>query len=355
MHRLLLATALLVASAAADEFTDRVSKTVDAQPGQTLRLTADYGHVNVQTADVAHVKIEVHRTVRTDSEARAKQIFNDFELTAANNNGVVEVNGSFREGWKPGHWRERRGDRNVCMSRNEGDADDHVCLEYARELREHAYTITLPRKFHVNVETRAGHVEVADVDGNLDARTRGGHVDARAVTGTTHIHTAGGHIQMHNSGGPATLKTAGGHIEVGDVGGDLIATTAGGHIDTGKVNGSVKAKTAGGHITIAQATGAIDAKTVGGGITARFAGQPKEDSRIETRAGSVKVQILGDLKLDVDAYSTNGRVYSEYDLESDDDSGRRRSYSARLNGGGPKLTIQNSHGTISLSRYRAEF
>jgi DUF4097 and DUF4098 domain-containing protein YvlB len=265
----------------------------------------------------------------------------------------LQLTGEFKTGWKPdsgrGDWNHGR---TICMNREE-DGDDNVCLEYARELREHGYTLTIPKKMNVRVDTRAGHVGVADLIGQLDAKTRGGHVTVGTVTGPTNISTAGGHISLTSSGGPANLITAGGHIEVGDVGGDLVAKTAGGHISAGKVNGKVRAKTAGGHISIAQAAGSIDAVTVGGGVTAKLTGQPKEDSRLETSAGSVEVEIAGDVKLNVDASAFNGRVYSDYDLSSEDHAGRSSNYSAKINGGGPKLTLRTSHGTIRLSRYRA--
>jgi DUF4097 and DUF4098 domain-containing protein YvlB len=344
---------LLLGAAYAEEFTDKVQKQFPVQPGQTLSLTADYGHVEIKTAEVQTVQVEVFRRVETDSKARAQQIFDDFALNGTTRGGVLQLTGEFKTGWKPGRGDWEHG-RTICMSRDEA-GDDYVCLEYARELREHGYTLTIPKKMNVRVDTRAGHVGIADLAGQLDVKTRGGHVTAGAVSGVTNINTAGGHIALTSSGGPATLITAGGHIEVGDVGGDLLAKTAGGHISTGKVNGKVRAKTAGGHISIAQATGSIDAVTVGGGVTAKFVGQPKEDSRLETSAGSVQVEIAGDVKLDVDASAYNGRVYSDYDLNSDDREGRRSNYSARINGGGPKLTLRTSHGTIRLSRYRAGF
>jgi hypothetical protein len=360
MHRpriwpYLTCSLFLLGVAYGEEFTDRVQKEFPVQPGQTLSLTADYGHVEIKTADVQNVKVEVFRRVDTDSKARAQQIFDDFSLSGANTGGVLQLTGEFKTGWIPDHGRDDGGHgRTICMSRDEGGGEQ-VCLEYARELREHGYALTIPKRMNVRVDTRAGHVGIADLTGQLEVKTRGGHVTAGSISGSTNINTAGGHISLTHSGGAATLITAGGHIEVGDVGGDLLAKTAGGHISTGKVNGKVKANTAGGHISIDQATGSIDAVTVGGGVTARFAGQPKEDSRLETSAGSVEVEIAGNVKLNVDASAFNGRVYSDYELDQQDREGRRSNYSAQINGGGPKLTLRTSHGTIRLTRYRAGY
>jgi DUF4097 and DUF4098 domain-containing protein YvlB len=347
---------LLSSVATAEEFVDTVRKQFPAQSGQSLAFVADCGTVEIKTANVSNVQLEVYRRVETSSKARAQQIFDDLAVSGANENGTVRINGGFKNGWVPQRGRDWDEGRVICISRTE-NGKDNVCLDYARELREMRYVITVPKKFNVNVETRAGHVRSDDVDGNLDITTRGGHVEAGNVTGKTHINTAGGHIKMGNAGSYAALRTAGGHIEVGDVGADLLAKTAGGHISVGNVKGSVIAKTAGGGIDIEQATGSIEATTSGGSVRARFAGQPAGDSKLETSGGSVRVELAGNLKLDVTASSSMGRIVSDYDLQGDHDAGRRSSstYSAQLNGGGPKLTLRSSAGSIHINRYSARY
>jgi DUF4097 and DUF4098 domain-containing protein YvlB len=236
------------------------------------------------------------------------------------------------------------------------DDDRTYCLKYAEQLREVRYTLTVPRKVNLNVETRAGHMTIADIDGPVTATTAAGHITAGHVGGVAMIQTAGGHIKLDDSTGPATLKTAGGHIEIGDVGGDLVAQTAGGHITSGHVHGSVKAKTAGGHIEIKQADGAIEAKTVGGSIQARIGAQPKEASYLETAAGGVTLEIANKVKLDVDAESRGGTISSDFPLQSDAASpdepswSRTRSLHGKLNGGGPKVEVRTTHGRISLTK-----
>jgi DUF4097 and DUF4098 domain-containing protein YvlB len=209
----------------------------------------------------------------------------------------------------------------------------------------------MPRRANLTLRTSGGHLEVGDLEGALTARTAGGHIEAGKYSGALTLKTAGGHIKAVSSGGPATLNTAGGHIEIGDVNGNLEAKTAGGHISTGRVRGNVAAKTAGGHIDIEEAAGSIQAETVGGGVKARFAGQPKGDSMLKTMAGTVNVELPSDIKLDIDADSSGGSVYSAFDLTGTVKQERRRSsFTGQLNGGGPKLTLRTTHGSIRLNR-----
>ena len=346
----------------AEEFTDRVQKSFTVQPGGTLTLTADYGHVDMKESTTDNtVNIEVIRVVRADSKTEAQKIFDDFALDAKQSGANVEAKGRFQQGWQPpGNRRwDDDGDhgRTVCMG--DDRQGGQRCLAYARQLVEHFYVITLPKKYSLNVETRAGHLNLKDIGGDLDAYTRGGHVSAGNVTGKATIDTAGGHIQLGNVGGPAELETAGGHIGVGNVNGNLNARTAGGHIASGRVKGNVYAKTAGGHIEIASVTGSVVAETSGGGVEVAFAGQPANDSRLETSGGSVRVDLPENIKLDVDAEANGGRIETDFPLTTDNDDTRHSwkasSAHGKLNGGGPKLDVRTSSGSIHLHRASLTF
>jgi hypothetical protein len=361
LHRIATCVLLLTAFAAAEQFEDKQTKTFDFKPGTTLRFRAEYGHLDVRTGNVNNVTLETYRRVETPDKATADQIFKDLSVESKPQTDGLDIRAFFKDGWvERDGWDSWGDNRGPCMSGDNlaqpRNSDRTYCLKYGRYLRETRYTLTVPKKLNLNVQTRAGHISIDDVDGPVTAWSAGGHISVGHVGGAADIHTAGGHITVADSTGPATLKTAGGHIKIGDVGGDLVATTAGGHIEAGHVKGSVKSKTAGGHISIAQADGAVEAKTVGGNVSARIAGQPKEASYIESSAGSVNVELASNVKVDVDAESSGGSIQSDYELERPADSDRGsfsrwdRGGSARgkINGGGPRLELRTTHGRIRI-------
>lgn len=360
---------------------DTVSKSFPVTKGGTLQLDAEYGAVEVKSADVSAVEVQVYRRVEA-SPQRAQEIFQDFELAGAQNGNVLTVSGRFKTGWQAKDNSDR--EYNMCTSRQSlqksfeektGDGNaraeaksstavkerkswndsETVCLSYARELKKHKYVITVPKDFSVSVYTRAGHVETGDLGGTLSVRTAGGHVQAGAIGGKVNIRTAGGHISLKRAGGAADLKTAGGHIEVGDVNGDLWAKTAGGHIESGRVNGKVEAKTAGGHINIGEAKGSIQASTSGGSVTAFMTGQPAEDSRLVSNAGSVKLRIGSAVKADIDAQSNGGSVRSDLELTSAEGGRRGQKLTGKTNGGGPRVELRSSWGTVEVVKAAASY
>lgn len=340
--------------ASAEEFTDTVRKQFTLPPADgTLTVQADYGHIEFKTGDSNTITVEVKRVVRADNKAEAQRIFDDFELLGSPVGNMLVIEGKFKEGWQPrgvGRWRGHGW--NNCRG-VEGHRDEQVCLTYAKQLRQHSYTITIPRKLDLSVRTEGGHLSIPDIDGQLFARTAGGHIEAGNVTGLATIRTAGGHIQMGSIGGKAELETAGGHIMVRDVKGDLNAETAGGSITTGDVEGKVRAETAGGSISIDSAKGSIQAHTSGGSISARFAAQPNEDSELETSGGSVRVSFSNSVHVNVEAESNSGRVTSDFDgLTSTGGSRRWESGELKgpINGGGPRVRISTSSGSVHITR-----
>ena len=351
-HRILsfIAFALVLSAsvtARAEEFTDTVRKQFSLQPGGTLTIEADFGHINLKSGEGNAVIVEVSRRVRTATREEAQRIFDDFELTGTGGGNSLTITGEFKEGWQR---RERgssgRHQYNNCHSRD----GEQVCLTYARELRQHSYTITIPRKLDLSVRTQGGHISGPAIEGKLYARSAGGHIEFGDVSGTADVSTAGGHIELGNIGAKADIRTAGGHISVRNVNGELEAETAGGSISAGDVEGKVRANTAGGSINIASAKGSIQAHTSGGSISAKFAAQPNEDSSFETSGGSVSVAFAPGIRANVEAESSSGRVISEFDEVRSNDSRWRGEARGAINGGGPRVRISTSSGSVRLSR-----
>ncbi len=229
------------------------------------------------------------------------------------------------------------------------------------------FHVSIPRGFELEVNTSGGSIEVDDLDGDVDvntaggfirlanmggevrARTAGGSIDLDQSAGDAQLNTAGGSISVRRAGGQVEAKTAGGSISIDDAGGSVNARTAGGSIRIGASGGDVVAHTAGGSVNVEDVRGSVDASTNGGSINAHIRTQPSGNSELRTYGGSVTVSLAPGIALDVDAYSTNSRVSSDFDFPAsawDDDEAELR---GRLNGGGPELSIRASH-RIRLKR-----
>src|SRR5713101_5239043 len=163
------------------------------------------------------------------------------------------------------------------------------------------------------------------------------------------LKTSGGDLKVGNLQGEVHCKTSGGGIRIGDANGSVQAKTSGGSIEIRRVAGDLYARTSGGGITIDEALGAVDAQTSGGSIRARLAQQPRADSRLSTSGGGITISIAPNVSVDLDAHTSGGDVDTDVPvtlLGRQNDS----SLQGKINGGGPKLMLRSSGGSIRVRK-----
>lgn len=141
------------------------------------------------------------------------------------------------------------------------------------------------------------------------------------------------------------VHTSGGSIDIEDLIGDVDAHTSGGSIEVGSITGNVKLKTSGGSITTEAVHGELDAHTSGGSIRVTMAQQLTQDAELTTSGGSITAYLVEDIKIDIDASTSGGRVRSEFDV---DGRIKKQSIRGEINGGGPRLELRTSGGSVSI-------
>jgi len=189
----------------------------------------------------------------------------------------------------------------------------------------------------VRILTHSGEIRVAGIGAGGDLKTFGGDIVLGPVTGDLKVSTMAGDIRIDSVSGSAAADTAGGDIRIQKVGGSLDARTSGGDIIVPSVGGSVKAVTAGGDVRI----GAVS-RDIKGGIT------------INNSGGDVSLTLPADCKADVELIVTGAdddrAIRSEFpDLSFSKRSGSQRA-TGSLNGGGEKIVVRTTSGTIRLKK-----
>src|SRR5262249_49292203 len=146
-----------------------------------------------------------------------------------------------------------------------------------------------------------------------------------------------GDIRVETISGSAVADTAGGDIRIQKGGGTLDAKTSGGDIIVPSGGGSVRATTARGDVRLG-----VGSRGIKGGIT------------ISNSGGDVSLAIPADIKADVELIVTGAdddrAIHSEFpDMSVSKRSGSQRA-TATLNGGGEKIVVKTSSGTIRLKK-----
>jgi hypothetical protein len=326
-----IAAALLLTAApasplvfAAQDQAD-VDRSFDVAAGGTLNVDASFGSIEVATGDNARVEIRVAREVRDRFEDDEQQILSEHavQITQSGNDVLVTttVTDDARERWRD---------------------------EYESTPLRVRFEITVPRSYDVDLGTRGGNIEVADLSGEVRTETAGGNLTLGDIDGAVWARTSGGNVSLESASGTVEVRTSGGNITIGEVTGAVDAATAGGSIHIERSGGEVRAETAGGNITLDEVAGTVVATTAGGNVTATITAQPTGDSRLETSAGTVAVTLAAGIAVDVDASTSIGGVSTDFAVD-----GRvsRDAVRGTINGGGPELRLRSSAGSIRIREH----
>jgi hypothetical protein len=147
-----------------------------------------------------------------------------------------------------------------------------------------------------------------------------------------------------------------------------LKTVNGGNVDVTGISGDLDVENTNGSITLKNVSGAVVAHTVNGAVTVSLdrlaAGKPMSFTSLN---GRVDVTLPSDAKARLRLKTTNGAVYSDFDVKMDADNskpviednrnkgGRYRirmdhGVSGTINGGGPDYTFQTMNGDILIHK-----
>jgi DUF4097 and DUF4098 domain-containing protein YvlB len=175
--------------------------------------------------------------------------------------------------------------------------------------------VFVPRRADVRARSGDGSIRISRVDGQVELRTADGSVRASEVTGELRVNTSDGSITVDGAEGKLALDTGDGGVNV-----------------SGKFS-SVKVHTGDGSIVYRADPGTLMA----------------DDWDIETGDGSVAVYLPDNFAAELDAYTGDGSIRSNFAAGSAKaHEGSRRTLRTRLGAGGRQLRIRTGDGSIRL-------
>ena len=289
---LALAVLLAAGSGAAQKKFD---KKFSVAPGGTLTVSTDAGSVKIIGGTGSEV------TIQADIRGREKDV-NRFEVTAEQSGNNVEVKGKAGKSGSSWFW---------------GGTELDV-----------EFVITVPREYHLKMNTSGGNLVVSDVKGSIRGETSGGNIDLAGTEGEVEMETSGGNVRAEKCTGKIHMETSGGEI----------------HIQS--INGDVDVETSGGNIKIADVEGKVHAETSGGDVVVKVKGSNK-GIYAETSGGNIDVVIPKAVGANIDAATSGGEVHCDLPvtLSGKIDESRVK---GTLNGGGNTIHAHTSGGDVRI-------
>jgi len=219
------------------------------------------------------------------------------------------------------------------------------------------------------IRTAGGATVIGLIGGNVHCISGGGGICARTIRGDSFFETSGGDIYAAEALGAVRAHTGAGGIRIGRAGSSVNATTQGGPIEVGRAAGVVIANNSGGPIRVSSASGVhcntasgaiqltsvsgsvIASTTLGNIIASLFNARLLANSFLQTGGGDITVLIPSNISVTLKATRTGGAgtIVSDFPIRLNTRGGVLEA-EGRINGGGPVLQIAGKDGTIFIRR-----
>jgi len=197
---------------------------------------------------------------------------------------------------------------------------------------------------------------IGDVSGRVKILTHSGEIVVGSAGAGADVKTLGGDIQIGPVKGDLAAQTLAGDVRAGSVSGAARVETSGGDIRIGRVDGGLRARTGGGDIVVPVVVGAVAATTAGGDVRIAVASRElKNGVTIQSGGGDITLTLPSDFRGDFDltvteADSSETAIRSDFsEISISSREGTVRGTGA-VNGGGEKVRVQTTSGTIRLRR-----
>jgi hypothetical protein len=146
------------------------------------------------------------------------------------------------------------------------------------------------------------------------------------------------------------LATSNGEVRASGTTGRVEANTTNGDISVTQVNGKVTVGTTNGEVRLTGVAGQAVARTTNGSVVAEIRNLPPS-GRVDlgTTNGNVEGYFDSDLKADLEAMTTNGRVSVAFPLTGEGIM-TSRTIRGTIQGGGAKISIATTNGNVEVRR-----
>lgn len=330
-----------------------------ASPDSEIEIANFFGDVEIRPADTDRIVLDVRKTIRASNKEEADRFDQEFAFSINQEGSKYRIRSNRDEAGFSGTPRQRF---------------------------KSSLAVQVPKRASVHLDNRNGRVLIQDLTGNQGIVNRYGDVEVRNVTGKVELENRNGSVTVEdvtdsvvinnrysnttvkNVGGDLRIETRNGSvnvsgvkgnaavnnsyapIDVQNVQGDLTITGRNNSIDVQHVEGDIRADSSYQNVNIKDPNGAVTLTSRNGDMLLSFDRVPQKDVSIDTRYGTVTIELPSSSAFVVNARTQYGEVDSDFENLNVDRSNRERILNGEVRQGGPRLTISTRNGDIRLRK-----
>jgi hypothetical protein len=207
-----------------------------------------------------------------------------------------------------------------------------------------SYTIALPAASALRSKTGSGAQRIEGITGNVHSSTGSGSILARRV-GSLSASSGSGSIEADDVAGAFRATTGSGRIQATDIDGAITAKTGSGGIEVVQTGaGEVDVASSSGTVRVRGVRGTLRASTTSGGLNVQ--GEPRGDWELSASSGGVRVDVPDASGFELDATTSSGSI--DVGMPVSVRSTSRRALRGTVHGGGSRLIVRTSSGSIDI-------
>ncbi len=147
------------------------------------------------------------------------------------------------------------------------------------------------------------------------------------------------------------VRAGDGNVEAKGLRGELNFTTGDGRLELDDVDGSLRVHASDGSVRVSGRFDVLELRTSDGRVEveARPGSQLREAWDVRSSDGSVNLRIPGDLAADVELHTSDGSITTNIPIVVEG-SLSRHDIHGKMNGGGNRLSIHTSDGSVTLDK-----
>lgn len=245
---------------------DVVERTFKVGSEARVEVTGFNGSISVNGDSGDEVRVRCIKFVRSLTGIGARRALDNIELRFDQDGDRVRI--------------EARKPRGMSILRNSGVR----------------FEIVVPRRSQLRARTSNGRINVQDLDGPMHLTTSNGSIRLDDVTGDIDVTTSNGRINADFQSDEVKVRTSNGGIYLEGEAGSVTARTSNGRIE----------------LELAGEGGSVNLTTSNGSIT--FRGPLTGKSEFRSSNAGVRLQLPAELAFEIDASTSNGRIYNEFEM-----------------------------------------
>lgn len=331
---------------------------MDVPSGSSIEIINRYGNVEITPAETDRIVVDVAKTIIASDQAEAAEREKVLRYSIVQDGSRYRVISTFNRDQNRLRGRGFRTSLTVRVPKNANLEINN------RNGRVELSGITGDQK----IENGFGETVVSRISGTVDIKSRNDRVAVEDVTGAATIANEFGSVEVRRVGGSLNVKHRNGSVEIEDIKGDTKLSNEFGSIDAKNIQGSfavdsrmtsvdvvhvesnVRIENEFNYVKLEDVKGAVQVDNRNGSVELRYVQPPRNNIRVNSRFGDVRVVLPSGSSFSVDARTRFASVSTDFDELNRRDEPDRNTLMGQVGSGGPEIRIENQNGSIHIEK-----